>query len=72
MTAEELRALEKEVAKAKRIACDWAGKVHDLVEERLPASYREMPELAQSTIEACKAWEELNSRLIDAKKTQTT
>jgi hypothetical protein len=68
MTHEELQALEKEVAKAKRIASDWASKMHDLVEDRLPAGYEEIPELAQSTLEACKAWAAINAKLTQAKK----
>lgn len=68
MTSEELHALEKEVAKAKRIAGDWASKMHDLVEDRLPSAYGEIPELAQSTFDACKAWAEANARLQQAKK----
>lgn len=71
MTPEELQALEKEVAKAKRIASDWASKMHDLVEDRLPAAYEEIPELAQSTLEACKAWAEVNAKLTQAKKALT-
>ncbi len=72
MTPEELQALEREVAKAKRVACDWAGKMHDLVEERLPADYEEIPGLAQSTLDACKAWAEVNAKLKEAKKSQAT
>lgn len=68
MTPEELHALEKEVAKAKRIASDWASKMHDLVEDRLPAAYEEIPELAESTLAACKAWAAANARLQQAKK----
>jgi len=68
MTPEELQKLEREVAKAKRIATEWASKVHDLVEDRLPAGYEEIPELAQSTFDACKAWAEVNERLKQAKK----
>ena len=68
MTEDELKALEKEVKKAKRIAIEWAGKLHDLVEERLPAAYREIPEIAQSTCDACQAWEEANKRLQAATK----
>jgi hypothetical protein len=67
MTEEELQALEKEVKKLKRIATEWAGKVHDLVEEQIPAGYRELPELTQGTVEACQAWEEANKRLKAAK-----
>lgn len=67
MNEEELKALEKEVKKAKRIATEWAGQLHDLVEERLPAAYRELPELSQSVFDACLAWEEANNRLKAAK-----
>jgi len=68
MTSEELQALEKEVAKAKRVAGDWASKMHDLVEDRLPAAYQEIPELAQATWDACRAWAEANAKLQQAKK----
>lgn len=71
MTPEELQTLEKEVAKAKRIASDWASQMHDLVEDRLPAAYEEIPGLAQSTLEACKVWAEANARLKQAKKALT-
>lgn len=67
MTDEELKDLEKQVKKLKRIATEWAGQVHDLVEERLPAAYSELPELAQSTFEACQAWEEAEKQLKAAK-----
>jgi hypothetical protein len=67
MTEEELQALEKEVKKLKRVATEWAGQIHDLVEERIPAGYRELPELTQSAVAACQAWEEANKRLKAAK-----
>lgn len=67
MTEEELKDLEKKVKKLKRIATEWAGKVHDLVEERIPMDYRELPELTQSTVEACQAWEEASKELKAAK-----
>ena len=67
MTEEEMKALEKKVKKAKRIATEWAGQLHDLVEERLPAAYKELPELSQSTYDACVAWEEANKELKAAK-----
>jgi len=68
MDPEELQSLEREVAKAKRKACDWASKVHDLVEDRLLSSYEELPALAASTVDACKTWAELNAQLVQAKK----
>jgi hypothetical protein len=66
MEAEELKTLEKAVRKAKRIATEKAGELHDLVEDRLPAAYDEIPGLAQATYDACKAWAEANARLQDA------
>lgn len=58
MTDEELRKLDKEVKKLKRLAGEWAAQLHDLVEERLPASYEELPGIARATYDACKAWAE--------------
>jgi hypothetical protein len=66
MTEEELKKLDKDVKKAKRIATEWASQLHDLVEDRLPAAYREIPEIAQSTFDACKAWEDATQRLREA------
>ena len=68
MSAEELQQLEKDVAKAKRIASEWASQIHDLVEDRLPAAFQELPGLAESTFEACRKWAELNQRLQQIKK----
>lgn len=68
MTEEELKKLEKESKRAKRIASEWAAQLHDLVEDRLPSAYRDLPEIAQSTFDACKAWEEANQRFLDASK----
>ncbi|MBK1719907.1 CCE_0567 family metalloprotein [Thiocystis violacea] len=63
MNPEELKALEKAVMKAKRIASERASEMHDLVEDRLPAAYEEIPAIAQATYDACKAWAEANARL---------
>ncbi|MDD5298116.1 MAG: CCE_0567 family metalloprotein [Rhodocyclaceae bacterium] len=67
MTDEELKNLEREVRKLKRIAAEWAGQLHDLVEERLPAGYQEIPSIAQSTFDACQAWFDANTRLTAAR-----
>ena len=56
MTPEELKVLEKAARKARRIATEKAGEMHDLVEDRLPAAYEEIPVIAQETYDACKAW----------------
>jgi hypothetical protein len=66
MNAEELKNLDKEVRKLKRIAGEWAAQMHDLVEERLPAAYEEIPAIAQATFDACKSWAEANERLATA------
>ncbi|HYQ70529.1 MAG TPA: CCE_0567 family metalloprotein [Gammaproteobacteria bacterium] len=56
MTPDELKAMQKAARKAKRIATEKAGELHDLVEDRLPAAYEEIPVIAQETYDACKAW----------------
>jgi hypothetical protein len=68
MSEAELKDLDKEVKRLKRIAGEWAAQMHDLVEERLPAAYQEIPGLAQSTFDACRAWAEANSRLTTMQK----
>jgi hypothetical protein len=66
MSDDEMRNLEKEVRKLKRISQEWASQLHDLVEERLPAGYEEIPAIAQSTYDACQAWAEANRKLTQA------
>lgn len=66
MTEEQLKALHKEVSQKKRIASDWAGQIHDLVEDRLLSAYDELPELARRTHQACLDWAEAKSRLDQA------
>jgi hypothetical protein len=68
MTEEELKALDKEVKKLKRISSEWASQLHDLVEDKLPAGYKEIPGIAQSTYDACQAWAEANAKLNAAQK----
>ncbi len=68
MTDEELKALDREVRKLKRISSEWASQLHDLVEDKLPAGYLEIPGIAQSTYDACKAWADANARLAAAQK----
>jgi hypothetical protein len=63
MSEDDVKALDKEVRKLKRIASEWASQLHDLVEDRLPAGYAEIPTIAQSTYDACKAWADANARL---------
>jgi hypothetical protein len=68
LNSEQLAALDKEVKKLKRIASEWAAQMHDLVEERLPAAYQEIPALSQSTFDACQAWADASARLAAAQK----
>lgn len=70
MTEDEHKALDKEVKRLKRIASEWAGQLHDLVEDRLPAAYAEIPTISQSTYDACKAWADANARLAKHLKEQ--
>ena len=63
MTDEELKALQKAVKKAKRIASERASELQDLVEDRLPAAYEEIPSVAQATYDACQAWAEASAKL---------
>ncbi len=72
MTPEELKALQKEVRRSKRIATEWASKLHDLAEDRLPAAYQELPELSQSTFDACEHWRVCSERLEAAGSLPTT
>jgi hypothetical protein len=63
MTEEELRKLEKEVKKTKRLASEQAMELHDLIEDRLPDAYGELMAIAQATYDACKAWDDANQKL---------
>ncbi|MBI5330224.1 MAG: hypothetical protein HZB71_06365 [Betaproteobacteria bacterium] len=68
MTDDELKDLDREVKKLKRISSEWASQLHDLVEDKLPAGYLEIPGIAQSTFDACKAWADAYARLQAAQK----
>lgn len=63
MIDEELKKLEKEVKKTKRLASEAAMELHDLIEDRLPDAYGELMAIAQITYDACKAWDDANKKL---------
>ena len=63
MTEDEMKALQKQVRKAKRIATERAGELHDLVEDRLPAAFEELPAMADACYQACQAWATANAEL---------
>ena len=67
MNAEELQELETRVRKARFTMSQKASVLHDLIEDRLPADYTEIPAVAQATFDACKLWDDLNKQLIVAK-----
>jgi hypothetical protein len=66
MTEEELKQLNKATRKAKRIASEKAMELHDLVEDRLPAAYEDLPAIAEETYAACKAWAEAEQQFKQA------
>jgi hypothetical protein len=68
MTEGELKELEREAKRLKRIAAEHASRMHDLVEDRLPAAYEEIPGIAQATYDACRAWAEASARFLAASK----
>jgi hypothetical protein len=61
MTEDELKALQKQVRKAKRIATEKASELHDLVEDSLPAGYENLPSMAEECYAACQAWAKANA-----------
>jgi hypothetical protein len=63
MTEDEMKALQKQVRKAKRIATERAGELHDLVEDRLPAAFEELPAMAEACYQACQTWAQANAEL---------
>jgi len=68
MTEEQIKDLEKQVSKARFQLGQKAGELHDLIEDRLPADYREIPAYAEAAFSACEEWDKLNLELIKAKK----
>ena len=71
MTPEELKALKKQVSKAKRIATEKAGELHDLVEDSLPAGFEALPAMADECYAACQAWAKANAEYQAAESSVT-
>lgn len=71
MAEDDLKALRKQAMRTKRIASEWASKLHDLVEDELPAAYEKIPEIAQCTYDACKEWEIAEKRFQAAQSQPT-
>lgn len=70
MTPEEVKELNQEVKRNKRLASETASQLRDPVEKRLPHRYHEISAIAQSTYDACKAWDGANKELQAAKARQ--
>ncbi len=68
MTDDELKMLKKEVSSKKRIATDWASKIHDVVEDTLWSDYRNLPELAEQAVAACEEWASAKAKYDEAAK----
>lgn len=68
-TVEELKQLEKEVKKNKRLANEQASILHDLIEDKLPEAYLELMPVAQATYDACVEWAEANKKFLAAQAT---
>lgn len=59
----DIKELEKAVNKARFELSQKAGMLHDLIEDRLPADYKEIPAYAEATFKACQEWDNLNQKL---------
>jgi len=68
MSDDTFKAVQKAERKAKRIASEKAMELHDLVEDRLPAAFEELPQIAQEAYDACQVWAEANAALKAAEK----
>jgi len=68
MTEEQIKELEKQVSKARFKLGQKAGELHDLIEDRLPADYREIPTYAVAAFNACEEWDKLNQKVSKVKK----
>lgn len=64
--SEDIKQLEKNVKKTKRLANEQASVLHDLIEDKLPDGYQDLMSVAQATYEACQAWDIANQKLIAA------
>ncbi|MFI3220522.1 MAG: CCE_0567 family metalloprotein, partial [Methylococcales bacterium] len=54
--SDDIKSLEKDVKKNKRLASEQAMVLHDLIEDSLPDGYDKLMDIAQATYDACKAW----------------
>ena len=50
--SEEVKELQKELARRKRMAIDIASQIHDIVEDTLWVDYAKMPALSEKLVAA--------------------
>jgi len=67
MSELEVKELEKAVTKARFALSQKAGLLHDLIEDRLPADYKEIPSYAEAVYKAAQYWDLLNQKLMVTK-----
>ena len=63
MDDNELKVLNKDMRKKKRIATELAGQIHDVVEDTLWSDYPKLIELSEKTIAACEAYKLAQEKL---------
>lgn len=70
MNANDIKTLEKQLRRARRIAGEQAMELHDLVEDGLPAAYARLPQLSASTYAACEDWDKARKALEQAQQAE--
>ena len=65
MSTDEIIELKKAISKARFVLSQKASALHDLIEDRLPADYKEIPFYAEETFKACEYWSSLNQKLLN-------
>jgi hypothetical protein len=66
--SEQIADLEKALAKAKFILSQKASELHDLIEDRLPNNYQDIPSYAEATFQAGLEWDRIRKQLAEAKQ----
>lgn len=68
MREDEMKELERKVSKARFTLSQKASELHDLIEDRLPVDYTDIPLYAEATYRACMEWDKLNKELTKIKR----
>ena len=66
--SERIAELEKALAKAKFVLSQKASALHDLIEDRLPVDYKDIPGYAEITFKACQEWDKIRQQLEASKQ----